>query len=305
MKTPKAVGQAYDFISEGHLAALGEYPDITSAFYNGNYTKSLEQAQRDKHNWVLEGIVFQPGNRILDIGSGWGPMLKAVKDRSGYGTGLTVSQKQYEYCRKNGLHVRLQDWKESGPQDFGLFDGVISIGAFEHFCSPEEFRQGKQEEIYNDFFRFCHGVLREGGRLFLQTMIQGDNFPNRDDMSAALKPTNTPERIMHVLLELSSWWPPASKKQITKIAEPYFGFIESSNGRRDYAHTFGEWYKRWDKALKSLRVKASFAKLRLTNKDFREIYGLMQEQLQGRYFQRAFANSFLEHERMFFGKKPS
>ena len=115
METPKSVGEAYDFISAGHLIAFGEYPDITAAFYNGDYSKTLREAQRDKHNWVLEGIRFKEGDRVLDVGSGWGPMLKIIKDRGGCGKGLTVSKKQADYCRRKGLDVLLQDWKEVNP----------------------------------------------------------------------------------------------------------------------------------------------------------------------------------------------
>ena len=303
MKTPKSVGQAYDFISAGHLIALGEYPDITAAFYDGDYSKTLRGAQRGKHNWVLEGIKFEEGDRVLDIGSGWGPMLKVIKDRKGCGRGLTVSKKQTEYCRRRGLDVLLQDWKEANPGELGSYDGAISIGAFEHFCSKEEYFNGQQERIYGDFFRFCHGILRDNGRLYLQTMLWGSNAPDFDKVKND-STSGTPERIMRVLLDLSSWWPPASKKQILKAAEPYFEFIESNNGRKDYVQTFEEWYKGWGRALKTKRVKTSFVLLRLTNRDFRNIYSILNEQLQGNYFQRAFAESLLDHERMFFEKRP-
>ena len=190
------------------------------------------------------------------------------------------------------------------PGELGSYDGVVSIGAFEHFCSKKEYLNGRQADIYGDFFRFCHGVLRDGGRLYLQTMLLGSNSSGFGEIGNASAP-GTPGRIMRVLLDLSSWWPPASREQILKAAEPYFEFTEGSNGRKDYVQTFEEWYKGWREALKTMRVRTRFALLRLTNRDFRNVYGVLDEQLRGSYFQRAFAGSLLDHERMFFEKKSS
>src|SRR5947209_18404545 len=63
--------------------SFGENAEITCALYNGNFSKTLKQAQQDKHDYILDGIAFKPGARLLDIGCGWGPVLKAVKERGG------------------------------------------------------------------------------------------------------------------------------------------------------------------------------------------------------------------------------
>ena len=68
--------------------SFGEHADLTCAMFHGDFSKTLAQAQRDKHEYILEGIGFKPGMRVLDIGSGFGPMLKAVQERSGQGIGL-------------------------------------------------------------------------------------------------------------------------------------------------------------------------------------------------------------------------
>ena len=56
---------------------------------------------------------------------------------------------------------------------YGQFDAVASLGAWEHFCSPEEYRDGRQEEIYGSLFANVAGVLPPGGRFYLQTMVFG------------------------------------------------------------------------------------------------------------------------------------
>src|SRR5207237_6817818 len=93
--------------------------------------------------------------------------------RVGHGIGLTLSAKQAERCKKSGLEAYVKDWKDVSIDTFGRFDGIVSVGAFEHFCSVEEYLAGKQDQIYDDFFRLCHELLPEGGRLYLQTMMSG------------------------------------------------------------------------------------------------------------------------------------
>jgi len=97
MKTPITAGSCYDYANDYWLKINGDFPDITAAFYNGNFSKTLNQAQRDKHEWVLNGIDFKPGDRILDIGCGWGPMLAAVREQSGKGVGFSISDLQVRY----------------------------------------------------------------------------------------------------------------------------------------------------------------------------------------------------------------
>ena len=63
-----------------------------------------------------------------------------------------------------------------------LFDAVASLGAFEHFCSPDDYLAGRQEEIYRDLFARVSSVLPPGGRFYLQTMVFGRNMiPARED----------------------------------------------------------------------------------------------------------------------------
>jgi cyclopropane-fatty-acyl-phospholipid synthase len=53
---------------------------------------------------------------------------------------------------------------------------VASLGAFEHFCSPEEHRAGRQESLYRGVFARIASLLPDGGRFYLQTMVFGRNM---------------------------------------------------------------------------------------------------------------------------------
>ncbi len=123
--------------------------------------------------------------------------------RGGKALGLTLSSAQAKYCAAKGLKVLLQDWKTVPPFTLGVFNGIISIGSFEHFCSIDEYIQGKKDSIYRDFFAFCARALPVGGRLFLQTMTWGKVVPDPKTVSlTALE--GTPERI---LARLAKFYP--------------------------------------------------------------------------------------------------
>src|SRR3981081_4769982 len=59
--------------------SLGELADFSGAKYDGDFSLSLEQAQRRKHDYVAEQIGIEPGRRVLDLGCGWGPLLNFVR----------------------------------------------------------------------------------------------------------------------------------------------------------------------------------------------------------------------------------
>ena len=69
---------------------------------------------------------------------------------------------------------------------FGGFDAVASLGAFEHFCSPDEYFAGRQEDVYRDLFAKVATVLPGSGRFYLQTMVFGRNMipPEEVDIDA-------------------------------------------------------------------------------------------------------------------------
>ncbi len=310
MQTPEEVGESYDLIATRFISSLGEFPDISAAFYNNNFRKTLNQAQKDKHSWVLQGINFKPGQRILDIGCGWGPMLKEISDKGGYALGLTVSENQTKYCKQHGLEALLLDWKDANPERLGKFDGIVSIGAFEHFCSIDEYTQRKQEQIYANFFKFCHDCLQDDGKFYLQTMSWGNfwlngepNYPQDFNQSAQ---KDSDPKILATLIGLSSWWPPVSLDQITKTANPYFTAREGNSGREDYIKTFKEWKIAWERSSINNTIEDIKAIARaVVSKRYRRKLRLFNEMVNRQYFREAFVSHLLDHWRIFFEKKTS
>jgi cyclopropane-fatty-acyl-phospholipid synthase len=228
--------------------------DFTGARYNGDYTRGYEEAQADKRNYVLEEIGLKKGDRVLDIGCGWGNMLTEIEERGASCIGLTLSPAHQKYCMVNGWDARLIDWKtysslsnETSNLDEltggELFDAVISIGAFEHFCSVEEFEHGKQDEIYQALFRMVHSCLKPKGKFYLQTMTFGDRgVPDLKKDVDASAPKGSPSRIM---AQWKAYFPgsclPGGEKQIVNAASQLFDLTKSEDGRLDYVETARVW----------------------------------------------------------------
>src|SRR3954462_7149370 len=119
----------YSLIDRIFRLSLGELADFSGAKYDGDFSMSLEQAQRRKHDYVAEQIGIGPGRRMLDLGCGWGPLLAYARERGADGVGVTLSSAQAAACRSNGLDVHIEDARKVSEETFGPFDAVASLGA--------------------------------------------------------------------------------------------------------------------------------------------------------------------------------
>ncbi len=301
MATQLQIAETYDYMDRFFRLVTGEYGDCSGAFYDGDFSKTLEQAQKDKHGHALDNLGLGQGSRMLDLGCGWGPMLNAIRERGGHGVGYTLSPKQAASCQANGLEAHLEDWKDLDPRTIGRFDGVVSIGAFEHFCSIEEYKAGRQTEIYDRFFHLCSGVLPPSGRMFLQTMTWGEAAPRCEDVSLAA-PRDSNEYVVALLSKFyPGSWLPYGLEQIVDCAKPYFRLVSSNNGRRDYIETIDQWNRRINpfslpKLLETLKLVPAYVR----DSEFRfKIKSLMR---YGGCNRECFVRRIMEHERIVFEK---
>jgi cyclopropane-fatty-acyl-phospholipid synthase len=250
--------------------SLGELADFSGAKYDGDFSLSLEQAQRRKHDYVAEQIGIGPGRRVLDLGCGWGGLLAYIRDRGATGIGVTLSAAQAAACRRHDLEVALMDAREVTRDSFGAFDAVASLGAFEHFCSPQDHETGRQEQIYGELFARIGDVLAPQGRLFLQTMVFGRNMidPGSIDIGA---PRDSDAWYLALMgRQFPGSWLADGPEQIIRCAEPHLRLVSSVSGRLDYIETIRQWRARL--AAPSLRktlLKASLLPCWLTSADFR------------------------------------
>lgn len=293
------ISRTYDWMDELFRMSLGDYADITCAWFDGNFSLSLPEAQKQKHDIVLEGIHFSPGDRILDIGSGWGPILKAVKQKGGIPVGLTLSPAQYNHCVKQGFEVYLKDWKEIAPDEIGKVDGIVSIGAFEHFCAIPEYLSGKQASIYSRFFEFCQQLLPPGGRLYLQTMTWGSKgVPDYQKMHQKQQKHSDYWHLHLLEYFYPGSWLPSGLEQIATCAQPYFRLVRSSDGRKDYIFTMQEW----GRSFRHMTPRKILKLFRLLPKLWSHHFRKQMEAFFNNSNRECFKRNIMGHQRMFFEK---
>ncbi len=164
----------YDLGNDLFRAMLGKHL-VYSCGYWAEAT-NLDDAQVAKLDLICRKLKLKPGQRVLDIGCGWGEALKYAAERYGvHGVGITISQEQAEFARElcAGLPVdiRLQDYRDIDEP----FDAIFSIGMFEHVGTLN----------YRTYFEVARRCLRpnghDGSGLFLLHSIGTNSSPSRPD----------------------------------------------------------------------------------------------------------------------------
>jgi len=152
----------------------GHHYDIGNALYSRmldrrmayscgywKHAKTLDQAQEAKLDLICKKLGLKSGMRILDIGCGWGSLVKfATEKYKVKAVGITVSKEQLAYGKKScsGLPVelRLQDYRDLD----GQFDRIVSVGMFEHVGYKN----------YRTYMEVAHRCLKDDGLFLLHTI---------------------------------------------------------------------------------------------------------------------------------------
>ncbi len=155
-----AISHHYDVSNEFYEMVLGPSMTYSCAVFHSP-DDTLEQAQAQKYELVCRKLGLEEGERLLDVGCGWGGMvLHAVEHHGVRAVGVTISEQQAERARKrvadagleDRIEIRVQDYREI---DDGPYDAISSIGMFEHVGASR----------LGEYFTRLHGLLAPGGRL--------------------------------------------------------------------------------------------------------------------------------------------
>ena len=289
----------YSLIDRIFRLSLGELADFSGAKYDGDFSLSLEQAQRRKHEYVAEQIGIEEERRVLDLGCGWGPLLDFIRRRGASGVGVTLSSAQAAACRRHGLDVHLRDARQVTREDFGGFDAVASLGAFEHFCSEEEHRAGRQEAVYRELFDHVADLLPDRGRLYLQTMVFGRNMIPLDEIHLGAPRDSDAWYLALLRQQFPGSFLPYGQEQIVASAAPRFALVSSVSGRLDYIETIRQWRARFaTPSLRKTLLKLQLLPRWLTSSDFRLAFtsGVSANSV-------CFERELLDHYRLVFEKQ--
>lgn len=297
----KEMDFTYSNIDKFVRLSLGENANFSNALYEGDYSMTLEEAQRRKYDFVADSLGIKKDSKVLDLGCGWGGFLKYLRDeRKARGIGINLSDGQVASCIRNGLEAHLRDARYIKPEDFGFFDAVTAFGSFEHVSSVKDYRDGRQDEVYDDYFQHVANLLPKGGRFYMQSMVFEKNMMPFDEIDINAE-KGTDAYYMALLLKHNpDSWIPYGHEHIIRVAEPYFKKIYYSDGREDYIQTNREWTKLYYKfTLKKYLWLASLIPKYLADREFRYQLSVLKERPNRVCFER----EIMGHARLVFEKK--
>ena len=278
MAEQKDLDFTYSTIDEIFRLSIGESGDYSGAKYDGDFSMSLEAAQKAKHKFIADSLSISKGSKVLDMACGWAPFLRYIRhERDVEGIGLTLSQGQADACQRNGYNVMVKDCRYVKPGDFGTFDAISCIGGLEHFCSIEEWQAGKQEEVYRDFFKTVYDLLEVGGRFYMQTMTFSKNMIEFEELDLNAEKGSAAHVMALMVKEFPGSWLPYGPEMVIKCAEPGFKLISQSSGRLDYIETIAQWRKRFRKFhLKKYWLYLSLIPRYFADKEFRHLVAIFK-----------------------------
>ena len=173
------IGAHYDLGNAFYALWLDETMNYSSAWFEGDRSKPLAQAQLAKLRRAIAATGVRPGERLLEIGCGWGAVAETAARAGIEVVGLTLSTEQLAWAGARLVHagvaqhadLRLQDYRDVPD---GPFDAIVSIEMFE----------AVGREYWDTYFRTLHAQLKRGGKACVQAIVIRDDLFERYASSA-------------------------------------------------------------------------------------------------------------------------
>ena len=164
LRARRNVAHHYDLKDELYELFLDGDKQYSCAYFT-DPNNSLEQAQADKKAHIAAKLALKPGQRVLDIGCGWGGMALYLHKVAGVDVlGVTLSEHQLKIARERAAAAGVSDHVKFELIDYrhldDTFDRIVSVGMFEHVGAKH----------YDEFFDKCRRLLKPDGVMLLHTI---------------------------------------------------------------------------------------------------------------------------------------
>ncbi len=217
----------YDIGNTLYCVMLGKSMTYTCAYWKNAQT--LDQAQEAKLDIICRKLNLRAGQKVLDIGCGWGSFAKFAALRYGVSVvGITISKEQAvlarELCAGLPVEIRIQDYREVSEP----FDHIVSIGMFEHVGYKN----------YRTFMHIANRCLKDAGLFLLHTMGSNESNQHTDPWIDKYIFPNGMIPSIH---------------QIGCAIEGIFVMEDWHNFGADYDKTLMAWHKNFEGSWKKLR----------------------------------------------------
>lgn len=227
----------YDLGNDFYRLWLDETMSYSCAYFK-TPKDSLQQAQLQKIDHILKKLNLQPGEKLLDIGSGWGWLLiRGAQQYHVRATGVTLSQEQYEETKRrikelgleDQVNVELISYQDLDPSRM-QFDKIVSVGMFEHVG------QGNLGRYMNKI----HELLVPGGISMLHTITGMSEETKNSWMGKYIFPGG---------------YIPSLREIIGLLPEFDFHLLHLESLRLHYATTLERWYQNFLQHIDEIREK--------------------------------------------------
>jgi cyclopropane-fatty-acyl-phospholipid synthase len=220
------VAHHYDLRDELYELFLDADKQYSCAYWTDPEHETLEQAQLDKKAHIAAKLALRPGQRVLDIGCGWGGMALFLHKVAGVDVlGVTLSEHQLKIARERAAAAGVSDHVKFQLIDYRLldetFDRIVSVGMFEHV--------GRKH--YDEFFAKCRELLKPDGVMLLHTIGKLGT------------PSSSPDPFTDKWI-FPGYYLPSLSDMTTASEKVRLIAADVENLRLHYAYTLRHWLKR-------------------------------------------------------------
>lgn len=231
-KSKNNVASHYDLSDKLYDLFLDKTRQYSCAYFETE-KDSLYQAQLNKMNRLADKLHLKKGDKVLDIGCGWGSLSRHFSSEYNCSVkGISLSEEQISYCLKKQKLLKNSNYLEYSLQDYrnetNFYDKIVSVGMFEHVGKP----------FYNAYFKKISDLLSEDGIAVMHTI---GNVRTPKLTPAFIRKYIFPGGYIPTLSEIM----PAVEKSGLIISD-----IEVL--RLHYADTLRNWYENFKKAEKQV-----------------------------------------------------